>query len=194
MPDVVRLGAIAATFFLALGGGALAGGFDTQAIAADADLSSYSSVHVADVATSLERASSYDRSGSGARPVDADDAAQKAADLREALVAALSRDFSMASGPGAGILTIEATLTELNASRPTMGDYSREPSLGFQSVYAGGASVTIAFSEAGKPLGDVSDDYASTLGDGRPRIGIWDDADRAFESWARRLPDFIKSH
>lgn len=170
---------------------ASAGGFDGETIQTDKKLASFQSVHVADVRLTLEPASSYRRNGSDPRPVDDNDAQAKAGDFREELIDALDGAFTIASAPGAGVLTVEATLTKLEATRPTMGDYAQQPGLGFDSVYAGGAAMRIAFSEAGAPLGEVSDAYEATLSDGRPRIGVWEDADRAFSSWARRLVKFV---
>jgi hypothetical protein len=37
----------------------------------------------------------------------------------------------------------------------------------------------------------LKDRYVGTFSDGTPRVGIWQDADRAFSSWSRQLPTFI---
>ncbi|NWG72078.1 MAG: DUF3313 family protein [Parvularculaceae bacterium] len=171
--------------------GAEAGGFDSEAVSGD--LSAYQLVYVTPVTVALEDVRGrYSPSGFGERAVSPSDAARKAGDLREALSEALARDFTLAAGPGAGVLTVAATLTKLRSSRPSIADYGANPGLSFESVYAGGAAVRIEFSEEGRALGSVADDYDTSLGDGRPRIGTWDDADRAFASWARRLPELIR--
>ena len=184
--------ALAATFAAALAvTPAIAGGFDSESVTGD--LSAYTSVYVAPVSLALENVGGrYPATGFRERPVSEADAARKAADLHGALVSILTRDFAAAQGPGPGVLTVAATLTKLSSSRPTQGDYAAHPGLSFSSVYAGGAAVTIDFREDERALGSVADDYDTSLGDGRPRVGIWDDADRAFSSWARRLPEFIR--
>ncbi len=191
MLTTVRIAGLAAGF-LFCAGAASAGGFDSETVTQDANLADFKSVYVAPVELDL-KADGGGYGSSRERPVSADDAAKKAADFHADLVRAFD-DFSRASAPGAGVLTIAATLTELKSSRPTMADYDRNAGLSASSIYAGGASVEFDFSEAGAVLAEVSDEYETSLSDGRSRIGLWDDADRAFSSWARRVADFVREH
>lgn len=190
MRSSIRLAAaLAAT--AALGAAAAsAHPFSSVDISDRAKLAAFTSVHVAPVATDLPEVARYDRSG-GARPVDPADAAEKAADLGRKLEEAIGRIFTLASGPGPGVLTLETTLTRLQSSRPTRADYRREPSLDFRSVFAGGAAARFSFSEDGRGLGAMTGDFEGSLADGWPRAGVWTDADRAFSLWARAMPGFI---
>lgn len=186
-------GAFAAALVSA--GAAFAGPFDSENLVTDGKLSSYESVYIAPVKVDLDlRVVRYDRSGYGDRPVDADDASRKAADFYDELVDAFSESYSLASAPGPGVLTLEATLTKLQSSRPTLADYAREPSLSFHSVYAGGGSMTAVFSEDGEVLAELGDQFDSYLGDGRVRAAIWHDADRAFSQWARKLVTYTQKN
>lgn len=180
---------------VAFAGAAFAGPFDSENLVTDRQLSTYESVYIAPVKVNLDHhVVRYDRSGYGDRPVDPDDANQKAADFYNELVDAFSESYSLASAPGPGVLTLEATLTKLQSSRPTPADYDREPSLSFQSVYAGGGSMTAVFSEDGEVLAEIADQFDSYLSDGRVRAAVWHDADRAFSQWARKLAKFTQNN
>ena len=158
-----------------------------------AALSNVQSVHVAPVAVELPAATRRAGArGDEPRPVAARDAEAKAAELTAALRRGFAKDFTVVDAPGPGVLVIEATLTRLEASRPTMADYHREPGLGFESVYAGGAAVNIRLSRDGSDVAVLQDRYTGTFGDGTPRIGIWQDTDRAFTVWSRQLPRWVE--
>lgn len=175
-------------------GPAAAGSFDAESIVGDTDLSSFESVYIAPVTANLDLdVAAFPRNG-GDRPVDASDVAEKAADFHDELTEAFSRSFSLADAPGPGILTIEVTLTDLEASRPTMADYRRAPGLSFASVYAGGGEMTAVLSENGVTIAEVSDRFTSYLSDERARAGVWSDADRAFDRWARNLVEFVEEN
>lgn len=190
MRKLVVTAAAASAALLAALSSVLAHPFSSVSIGEGAKLADYKSAYVAPVATDLPEVARYDRSG-GDRPVDPADAALKAADLQKKLSDALGKKMTMATGPGPGVLTVSTTLTRLQSSRPTRADYAREPNLDFDSVYAGGATARFEFSEEGKALGAIVGDYDATLSDGWPRVGIWDDVDRAFWSWSRAMADFI---
>jgi hypothetical protein len=72
-----------------------------------------------------------------------------------------------------------------------MADYQREPGLGFESVYAGGAAVRFRLERDGQEVAVLEDRYMGSFSDGVPRGGIWQDPDRAFSQWARRLPAWV---
>ena len=100
-------------------------------------------------------------------------------------------DEVVVDAPGPGVLVVETTLTRLESSRPTMADYQREPGLGFESVYAGGAALSVRLSRDGSEVASLSDRYVGSFSDGTPRIGIWQDTDRAFTRWSRQLPSWV---
>jgi len=185
------VGALAAAMFSA--GAALAGSFDSETLTEGRKLSSFDSVYIAPVQANLDlNVVRFDRSGYGDRAVRDEDAARKAADFYDELVEEFGESFSLADAPGSGVLTVQATLTKLESSRPTLADYNRDTSVSFRSVYAGGAAMTAVFSEDGATLAEVSDEFISNLNDGRTRAGLWQDADRAFEQWAHKLAKFAK--
>lgn len=166
--------------------------FDQAQVMQPAALSNVQSVHIAPVALELPAATRrVGTRGDEPRPVTARDAETKAADLTAALRRAFAKDFTVVDAPGPGVLVIEATLTRLEASRPTMADYHREPGLGFESVYAGGAAVDVRLSRDGSDIAVLKDRYVGSFSDGTPRIGVWQDADLAFSRWSRQLPSWV---
>jgi len=166
--------------------------FDQAQVMQPAALSNVQSVHIAPVAIELPAASRRASTRGGEpRPVAPRDAEAKAADLTAALRRAFAQDFTVVDAAGPGVLVIEATLTRLEASRPTMADYQREPGLGFESVYAGGAAIDVRLSRDGSDIALLKDRYVGSFGDGTPRIGIWQDTDRAFSLWSRQLPNWV---
>jgi hypothetical protein len=166
--------------------------FDQAQVMQPAALSNVQSVHIAPVTLELPTAARrVGTRGDEPRPVTARDAETKAADLTAALRRAFAKDFTVVDAPGPGVLVIEATLTRLEASRPTMADYHREPGLGFESVYAGGAAMDVRLSRDGSDVAVLKDRYVGSFGDGTPRIGVWQDTDRAFSRWSRQLPAWV---
>lgn len=168
--------------------------FDSKNISSTTTLSSFESVYIAPVAVALEEPGPRPGYLGGERAVSDKDAARKAADFQEDLSDEFGDSFKLASGPGSGVLTIAATLTRLEASRPTIEDLREQPGLSMQSRYAGGGAVTVVFSEAGATLAEVSDSYTETLDNHRFQAGIWEDTDRAFSGWARQLVDFVEKN
>lgn len=167
--------------------------FDQAQVMQPAAMADVRSVHIVPVAVELPAATTRrgDRRGDAPRPVAARDAETKAADLTAALRRAFAKDFTVVEAPGPGVLVIEATLTRLEASRPTMADCHREPGLGFESVYAGGAAMDVRLSRDGSDVAVLKDRYVGSFGDGTPRIGVWQDTDRAFSLWSRQLPSWV---
>ncbi len=129
--------------------------------------------------------------GFGSRPITTRDAQARADDLTTALRRGIDQRFELVDAPGPGVLVVEPTLTRLEASRPTMADFHQQPSLSFQSMYAGGAAVTLRLSRDGEVVAVIEDRYQGSFIDGQPRIGVWQDADRAFSRWSRQLPTFL---
>lgn len=166
--------------------------FDQAQVMQPAALSNVQSVYVAPVAVELPAAARrFDRRGDAPRPVAPRDAETKAADLTTALRRGFAKDFNVVDAAGPGVLVVEATLTRLEASRPTMADYHREPGLGFESVYAGGAAMDVRLSRDGADIAVLKDRYTGNFGDGLPRVGVWQDTDRAFTRWSRQLPSWV---
>lgn len=168
--------------------------FDSKNISSTTKLSSFESVYIAPVAVALEESGSRPGHLGGERAVSDKDAARKAADFQEDLADEFGDEFTLATGPGSGVLTIAATLTRLEASRPTIEDLREQPGLSLESRYAGGGAVTVVFSAGGATLAEVSDRYTETLDDHRFQAGVWQDTDRAFSSWARQLVEFVKKN
>ena len=166
--------------------------FDEKKVSNPAALSGVERVFVAPVALDLPAATGrFERRHGGIRPVLPRDAEARAEALTADLKRGFRRDFELADGPGPGVLVIEPTLTRLEASRPTMADFQQEPGLGFESTFAGGASVTLRLLRDGEEVAVLKDRYAGNFSDGQPRIGIWQDADRAFSRWSRTVPAFV---
>ncbi|MEL7490039.1 MAG: DUF3313 family protein [Pseudomonadota bacterium] len=159
--------------------------------AAASDLASYERVFIAPVSIDLPERSN--RRG-GERPVSRRDQERKAADLREKLSDAFDDDFTIVAEPGDGVLTIETVITELKSTRPTPADLTREPGLSFESLFVGGAAATFTLSENGAVLDEFSDDDFGNFNDGNIRVGIWQDADRAFSLMSRRLVRYVKKN
>lgn len=175
---------------------ALAGSFDSASVAGGRALSTFDEVYVAPVDVALDlNVKRFDRSGSGDRPVSESDAQQKAVDFYYDLMREFSATHAIVDAPGPGVLTVEATLTKLESSRPTLADYgTRGGHLSASSTYAGGAEMVAVFKEGDAVLAEVADAFDSHLRDGRARAGIWSDADRAFRSWAARLAAFTRDN
>lgn len=167
--------------------------FDEKQVLQPTALTGVQAVYVAPTVIALpEPAGRFERRrGHGERPLNAKDAQAKADDLTAALRRGFDRDFTLAEAPGPGVLVVEPTLTRLEASRPTMADYREEPGLSFESVYAGGAGFSVRLLRDGREVAVLQDRHVGSFSDGSPRIGVWQDADRAFSMWARQLPAFV---
>lgn len=168
--------------------------FDETQVLQPAALTGVQAVFVAPANLALpEAAGRWERQrGHGMRAVSPHDAQAKANDLTTALRRGFDREFTVVDGPGPGVLVVEPTLTRLVASRPTMADYREQPGLGFQSVYAGGAAVTLRLVRDGQEVAVIHDRHDGSFADGSPRIGVWQDTDRAFSMWSRQLPAFVE--
>lgn len=167
--------------------------FDEVQVMRPGALTGIQGVYVAPAAVELPApARRGDRRSGSPRPVTPRDGETKAADLTTALRRGFGKGFALVDSPGPGVLVVEATLTRLEASRPTMADYHEEPGLGFESVYAGGAALSVRLSRDGSDVAVLKDRYTGSFGDGTPRIGIWQDTDRAFSMWSRRLPRWVE--
>lgn len=171
---------------------ALALSFDALELARPDAFAGVTRVHVADATTELPQPKGrFDRSGDEPRAVRDTDAAAQAAELTDDLRRGFERKFDVVDAPGPGVLVVKPTLTRLASSRPTLADFDREIGLSFQSVYAGGAAVTVVFERDGQTVATVRDRYDGSFSDGSPRIGVWQDSQRAYSLWARQLPALL---
>jgi len=161
-------------------------GFDTGEIAEGVTLSRYQAVHVAPTLVALEPSRND-------FPLSEEDAARNAEALTRALARRFGDDAPLAEGPDGDVLTIRATLTAVRATRPTLRALEEERGLDLaRSIGAGGASATFELLVDGEVVARFSDNYQTTLTDRRPRVGMWDDADRAYQAWARTLEKTIE--
>ncbi|MEM8988242.1 MAG: DUF3313 family protein [Pseudomonadota bacterium] len=163
--------------------------FDDAAVASGVTLASYAKVRLLSVEADLDQKRDEELSEN--------EISGQTEELEERLTEALSDNFDIVSESGEGVLEISVTLTALRQSRPTLSDYSRQPGLSRESVYAGGAEADFVFTDggSGETVATLSDrDFANGIADGFPRIGTWADAHRAFRKWARNLPDFIEEN
>ena len=175
-------------------GAAAASSFDRVSFSQkDKALSSYEEVYIAPVEVSLPEAASRFalRRGRGERGVSERDQSDRAQDLYDSLSYSIGERFSLADAPGPGVLTVRATITRLASTRPTVEDYRRDVNLDLNSIYTGGADISIVLTENGSEVATLSDSDFGNLNDGRIRAGIWSDADRAFSRWGRKLAKFL---
>ena len=175
---------------------AAASPFDDVNRTADAALGNYQSVYIAPVEVALDPDTRTNiRDIDSPRPVSERDQARRAERLNRDLTRAFGKTFTLADAPGDGVLTVEATLTGLRSTRPTLADQRVNVQLDFSSsVYAGGADFEVRLSEADTVLMEISDKDQSFLNDGRPRIGVWQDADRSFRSFSSKLVRFVRNN
>lgn len=170
-----------------------AAAFDRVALADPAALQGLRQVHVAETQLALpEPAHRFALRGGEPRPVRASDATARAEALTRALRRGLGDAFELVEAPGPGVLVVRPRLDALASSRPTLADHARQPGLSFQSVYAGGASIHITLERDGREVGQLTDRYTGSLADGMPRVGVWQDSDRAFSRWSRQLPELLQ--
>ncbi len=167
--------------------------FDEAVVRNPAALANVQSVFVAPAVLELpEGAHRFDRRSGEPRAVSPRDAESKAADLVALLKRGFAKDFTLANAPGPGVLVITPTLQTLESSRPTLADYNREPGLSHESVFAGGATLSVRMERDGEEVATLKDRYQGSFGDGSIRIGVWQDTDRAFDMWSRQLPRWVE--
>ena len=172
---------------------ATAAPFDTIETQAATPLAGFEKVYIAPVSVELpERTRRNFRDNVNDRPVRESDQVRKAEDAHKDLVRAFERkNFAVVDAPGADVLTVETTITSLRSSRPTLADYDVQVGLDFNSVYAGGADFDIRLSQEDTVLVEIEEDFRTRLDDGRPRVGIWQDVDRATQRVATRLAKYV---
>lgn len=168
---------------------AFAATFDKIEMVSATPLTSFQKVYVAPVKVKLDEINIRRniRDISNDRPVSEQDQILRAQDLQDRLIRAFGKRFEIVEAPGEHVLTVEATITKLASSRPTLADFESEPSLNFASVYAGGADFSVRLTQGEITLINIQDSYATNFNDGRPRIGTWQDYDIVSRQFARKL-------
>ncbi len=184
---------------LTLASVAHAGPFDTVTLETDTPLSSYEKVYIAPVTVDFgdQRIRRSIRDIRGLRPVSERDQARKSGDLAEDLQREFGKRYILVDAPGDDVLTVETTLTQLVSTRPTLADARlTNANLSFQTVYAGGANYQVTLREGEQVIGVIEDNQTrnNNLNDGRPRVGIWQDADRSFNRFSRQLARYIEKN
>ncbi|HEV7353789.1 MAG TPA: hypothetical protein VGN74_11750 [Brevundimonas sp.] len=103
--------------------------------------------------------------------------------LQREVEQALARD-------GGDVVSARLVLVDARPNRPTFEQVASRPGLdAFRSVSIGGARIEGEVTTADGVTRPVSYDwYSSNLADVRG-FGVWDDADRAIDRFARRLAD-----
>lgn len=196
----VNIGLLAAIPMLALAGACASttgpAQFDEASITSDSRFAEYQKVYIADVTYDQSIASrssglSSARFGATDRPIRERDLKDKADDLERVLKREIGKNKKIVGGPGDGVLTVSAKITDLAANQPTMADISEQPSLSQDSIYTGKSSVSITLSENGRTLATLSETYQGNLSENIGRPAIWQDADRGFYFTANKVARFI---
>ncbi|MEM9667819.1 MAG: DUF3313 family protein [Pseudomonadota bacterium] len=188
---------IAIAFAAALTASASARPFDEVSNkSAENPLASYQSVYIAPVQVDLGDDVRRDiRDLRSPRPVTEIDQGRRAERLQRDLTRAFDKKFTLAEAPGEGILTVEATLTGLRSTRPTLAELDVNSQTDFgNSIYAGGADYAVRLIEEDDVLVEIEERDQTFLNDGRPRIGLWQDADRSSRRFSSRLARYVKNN
>jgi len=175
---------------------AIAAPFDKIETLNAVPLAGFQKVYIAPVKVELEdtRVRRNIRDISSARPVSDRDKALKAEDSYEDIVRAFGKKFEVVEAPGSDVLTVEAVVTKLSSTRPTLADSRVNVALDFDSVYAGGADFDVRLSQGETVLVEISESYTTNFNDGLPRIAIWQDYDRASNRMAYKLARYVRKN
>lgn len=188
--------ALAATAML--GASACASTFDLVETQTDTALSSFEKVYIAPVETDLSghpvRRSVRDVNRT--RPVSERDQSRKASELTADLEREFAKHYILVDAPGPDVLTVGTTLTKLVSTRPTIADRSLPLGIDFSSVYLGGADYQVSLVANETVLATIEEETSSnsSFNDGLPRVGIWQDVDRSFNRFSRKLVSYVESN
>lgn len=187
---------IAAAALLTLGACATSGTGDSRFDRFDTaqgslDFAQYDTVFVAPVKASDEVMARV-----GYRPVGPQDTTRPLTerDLKEQLGRLdgdLRRELggvvTLVPSPGAGVMTVEVVLTDVQANRATMAELSAEPGLSTRSTYAGGAAADVMFIVDGQTVAMASDRDLERLNNPQAQAGVWGDANRFYRRFAKKV-------
>lgn len=166
--------------------------FDSFEMTETVDLSSYDRVFipVVDAGDEVMARIGYRPIGptDRIRPLSARDIERRGEALRDDLVREVGAVATIVEAPAPGVLTISATITDLDANRPTQAELAATPSLDFDSISVGGAAVRVTFSEDGRQLAVAEDaERLTNINDPAVGVGIWTVSDRFFNRFARQM-------
>lgn len=169
--------------------------FDTVDVQSEKSLASFEKVYIAPVSVALDPETRRSvRDIRSDRPVSEQDQERQARELHEDLTRAFGQSFEIAEQPGPGVLTVDTTITRLVSTRPTIADASNTPGISFDSLYAGGADYDVTLRENGTVLAEIADARQTSLNDQRPRVGVWQDADRTHSEFSRQLARYVSKN
>lgn len=176
--------------------------FDSLSKAEGVTLSSFEKVYIAPVSVDLAAGEAafnndqlnFTRSRLEPPEISESDKEANASELQQDLTRAFGKKFTLVEEPGEGVLTVDATITHLIASRPTPDRLRANPGLDPLSISAGGASYYIQLKEQDVALVEIADRDQSSLRDRVPRIRIWQDAERSFGEMARNLTRYVSKN
>jgi len=89
------------------------------------------------------------------RPVSDRDKDRRAIETHKHMVHAFSKNFEIVDTPTDDALIVEAVITKLTSSRPTIADTRGNVSLNFSSIYAGGADFDVRLKQGTSLLADI---------------------------------------
>ncbi|WOI53746.1 DUF3313 family protein [Parvularcula sp. LCG005] len=173
------------------------GRFDDFTVAAGgtADFTGYDMVFLAPIAVSddlMERVGYQPRSlRDDIRPLSERELNAKVAQFDEQLRAKLGPVATLTDGPGLGVLTIEVTLTDLEANRPTQAELAASPGLSYESRAAGGASADVAFYEGERLLATARDTEVGTMRIDEIPGSTWYEANQFFARFASKVAGLL---
>jgi len=128
------------------------------------------------------------------RPVSDNDKARRAEQTYKHIVDAFGKNFEIVNTPTDDALIVEAIVTKLSSSRPTIADTRVNVGLNFSSIYAGGADFDVRLKQGTSLLVDISDSYQTQLNDGFPRTGTWQDYNRVSRRFSRKLAKYVRQN
>lgn len=172
-------------------GPAATGRFDAFEAITTSDFTGYGQVYIAPVQLSEAMLARVDyrprNSNDRIRPLTELEMKRKAEDLGEAMARAVSEVATLTDAPGEGVLTISATLTELDANRPTQAELGANPGLSIKSRYTGRAAVSINFLEGDILLATAEDGDVDSLDLREIEGSTWSSANMIFGRIASKV-------
>ena len=197
--QIVRASIAAITLGALSAGSAQAQRFDSLTKAEGVTLGEFERVYIAPVSVDLVDSEAafndgqlnFTRSRLEPPSISETDQQNNAEELQEDLSRAFGNRFMLVDAPGEGVLTVDATITELIASRPTPDRLRDNPGLDPLSISAGGAAYFIQLKEEDVSLAEITERDKTSLRDRVPRVRIWQDAERSYGNMARKRSRYV---